>query len=181
MGCFMMSIRMLASQVMPKSLLVCFLSLMLVVAGCARDLSSDTYQDQNVSGVVLEGQVVSMRAVKVQSTDQLGKKSDTGTIGGGIAGAIAGSAIGGGRGAALAMIGGAIAGGALGSSVQNKLSKIDAIEYIVKVKGKNPNSNPSKDSNLLSVILDNKQIYQTHQKVYVIFSGDRIRLTPMNV
>ncbi len=147
-----------------------------LLTGCARDLSSNVYTDRATQGMAVEGVIVSMRPVTIQNTDKLGE-NQAGTIGGGVLGAAtAGSLIGRGNGSLVAAIGGAIAGAVAGAAIEGQLSKSQGIEYIVKVTGRNPMRNPSRNQSLVTVVQDNKELFSINQRVYVIYSGDRARL-----
>lgn len=100
-----------------------------LVNGCARDLSSSTYTSDSTLNIVLSGQIVSARQVKV-------KESDTVEAGGGaLLGGIGGAAIGGGStgGNRWAALGGAAAGAVFGAVAQNALGTTSGTEYIIKV------------------------------------------------
>jgi outer membrane lipoprotein SlyB len=156
-----------------------FITLSLFVTGCARDISSNVYKDNATSGIVLEGVVVSMRPVTVQSADKLGDNHNGRFAGGALGAVAAGSSIGNGGGSLVAAVGGAIIGAVIGAAVEGNLSKTEAMEYVVRVKGKNPMRNPSSDATLVSVVQSKKQLFSVNQHVYVIYNGDRARLVPL--
>lgn len=106
------------------------LSLFLVfnLCGCARDLASDTYTSDSTINIVLEGQVLSVRNVKIKESDRLADNS-TGALSGGVIGGVAGSRSGNSTSTLLA----AGAGALLGSATERALSTNNGIEYIVKI------------------------------------------------
>ncbi|AKJ41958.1 hypothetical protein SOASR032_05870 [Pragia fontium] len=103
----------------------------LSMAGCASNISSDSYSDQQVGQAsrTFAGTIVSSRVVNVEGNNEVG-----GLVGS-VAGGVAGSAIGGGfRANALGAIGGALLGGVLGSSVEKGVSQQKAIEYVIQTE-----------------------------------------------
>ena len=155
---------------------------LLMLSGCARNLDTNNYVSSSTSGVVLEGVVVSARAVTVSDTDRLGGNG-AGIIGGGIAGGVAGSTIGQGKGAVLGAVGGAAIGAVAGAVIQDQLSTSDGMEYIVKLKDENIGSpyktRPAAQSKteLISVVQGKDVVFSAGQKVYVIYNDDRPRMT----
>lgn len=103
--------------------------LVLSMAGCASNISSDSYKEGQVGQAsrTLAGVIISSRVVDVEGN------SGVGGLVGSAAGGVAGSAIGGGfRANALGAIGGALLGGVLGSSIEKDASKQQAIEYVIQ-------------------------------------------------
>ncbi|WP_347253042.1 glycine zipper 2TM domain-containing protein [Leminorella grimontii] len=129
--------------------------LVLSMAGCASNISSDSYKEGQVGQAsrTLAGVIVSSRVVDVEGN------SSVGGLVGSAAGGVAGSAIGGGfRANALGAIGGALLGGMLGSSVEKGASKQQAIEYVIQT-----------DSNgLITVAQGTDQPLAVGQRVLVI-------------
>lgn len=107
------------------------IALSLGITGCASNISSSAYSDQQVgqASQTYAGTIVSHRVVDVQG------KSEVGGLVGAAAGGVAGSAIGGGfRANALGAIGGALLGGLAGSAAESSLSKQQAIEYVIQTE-----------------------------------------------
>lgn len=172
----------------------------LVLTGCARNLSSNTYTESSVAGLVLEGTVVSARQVTIDNSDQL-QGNQAGLFAGGATGGIAGSTVGDGKGSALAAVGGAIAGALVGSMIQQELSTSRGVEYIVRLDkdqvdaAENSNVNytvsranvenqirgnikTNTKSELISIVQGEEQPIGVGQRVFVIYSDDRPRVVP---
>jgi len=175
------------------------------VASCSRNLSANNVVSTDEAGIVTEGTILSVRVVQISENDKL-EGNGMGLLGGGIVGGLAGSGIGKGSGQGVATAGAAIAGAALGAAIQQELGKSDGFEYIVKLDGKDneryadvriekevvENRNKIKDklkksintpdtqSNIISVVQGKDTVLAAGQKVYVIYSTDRIRLIPAN-
>ncbi|MCM1513129.1 MAG: hypothetical protein NC112_08510 [Oxalobacter formigenes] len=112
-----------------KTRILSLAAALLLVAGCAQNISSDTYSVSGAgkTGKVVPGVVVSARAVSVAGT------SKTGQTVGAAAGAAAGSAIGGStRAHILGAIGGALVGGIAGGAAEKGITAQDGTEYIVE-------------------------------------------------
>ena len=121
-------------QVIKMSSIFCFG--LLLMSGCARDISSDSYEETSLSGPASNSyacKVVSVRKVKVTASDSLDKNA-TGAIMGGVAGGVAGSMIGQGKGNTLATGLGALAGAVAGAYAEKKLKEQVAYEYVVELK-----------------------------------------------
>jgi len=78
---------------------------------------------------VLDGVVLSTRAVTVD-----GSQSGVGAAAGGVVGGIAGSSVGGRRESAIVGVLGAVAGGVAGNAIERGATKEDAIEILVQLK-----------------------------------------------
>jgi outer membrane lipoprotein SlyB len=177
----------------------------LTLSGCARNMDSGTYVSSDAAGVVVEGVVVSARPVTIKETDKL-QDNALGGLAGGVAGGAIGNTIGGGSGKTVATVGGAIGGAVLGAMIQDQLSSSDGMEYVVKVSKQNQNTDgrtyTSKDSisingskiqqkitdnldtnmktELISVVQGKDVVFQPGQRVYVIYTDGRPRLTAAN-
>jgi outer membrane lipoprotein SlyB len=101
---------------------------------CSKELSSDTYSDDEAGAVkqTYRGVIVNAREVTVKASDKLSDNT-LGVIGGGAAGGILGSQIGQGRGSTVGMVLGAIAGAFGGAAAQDKLSTQKGMEYVVEL------------------------------------------------
>jgi outer membrane lipoprotein SlyB len=162
-----------------------------IISGCARDLSSVTYTSDATLNIVLHGQVLSSRKVKIRESDKLeaGAGTAVGALGGGAA-AGAGS-----NGSMPAIIGGAVVGGIFGTVAERSLSSSTGIEYIVKVdtsklKGEYYEGSALMRNSLAAVkttgivtvvqALEKKEdaAIEPGQKVLIIVSEKRTRIIP---
>lgn len=109
----------------------CCLSL---IVGCARNISSSSYEDRTVGSVSdsYPCVVVNVRKVLVEGGDSL-EDNRLGAMGGAIAGGVLGNAIGGGRGRTISTVGGALAGGLGGAMAEKALKSQDGLEYTVRM------------------------------------------------
>lgn len=168
------------------------ITVMSLLSGCARDLSTNMYVSDSTMNLTLEGVVVSTRIVKIKNTDQLGNNS-VGALAGGATGAAIGSGAGSGSGTAVAMVGGAIAGGIAGAVIQDKLGQSTGYEYIVKVDASKIKDtyfegntamrhviSTARVNGLITVVQGKDTILSPGQKVYVIYSENRTRIIPAN-
>jgi outer membrane lipoprotein SlyB len=140
----------------------------LLLASCAREISSDVYASRQVGEVSMTyaGVIRSVRPVTVQQGEQL-EDNGLGIAGGGLAGGAVGSALG--RGKFLPTAAGAIAGAVAGSFAEKKLKQQTALEYIVDMD----------DGGMLTVVQGQDQVFGIGQPVYVITSqGGRSRIIP---
>ncbi|MDL2284923.1 hypothetical protein LJC19_07270 [Oxalobacter sp. OttesenSCG-928-P03] len=102
---------------------------LLLITGCAQNISSDAYSVEGTGKVsrTVPGVIVSARHVAVSGTNSTGRTVGAAT------GAVAGSAIGSGtRANILGAIGGALIGGIAGGLVEEGVTSQNAIEYIVQ-------------------------------------------------
>ena len=115
-----------------RSALILALVATLGMAGCASNLSGDTYSrgEARRAMVVKFATVQSVRLVKLEGT-----KSPVGTVAGGAIGGIAGSGVGGGRGSAVAGVIGAVAGGLAGSAIEEGVTRSQGVEVTVRLDG----------------------------------------------
>ncbi|MDR0677519.1 MAG: glycine zipper 2TM domain-containing protein [Holosporaceae bacterium] len=107
----------------------------LLVVGCARDISSSSYNARTVGAAssTYPCTVVSQRKIMVEEGEYL-EDNKTGGIMGAIAGGVLGNAMGGGRGRVVTTAAGALAGAAAGAYAEKKLKSQEGIEYIVKME-----------------------------------------------
>lgn len=182
--------------------LILALTILVMLPACQRNLSSNTYTSSSTAGLVLEGTIVSVRAVTINENDKL-EKNGMGMLGGGLAGGVAGSALGKGTGNAATTVGGALAGAVIGSMIQNELGKDEGFEYIIRVNKDNLTSDSktkkkvetrlsgakvadkitaetetSTKTELISVVQGKDVVLQAGQKVFIIYSDDRPRVVP---
>jgi outer membrane lipoprotein SlyB len=118
------------------SRIAALVAIMALLAGCGKDMSSNTYTSSGTSGKVLKGTIISMRAVKIKEHDKL-QDNTVGGLAGGALGAAGGSAVGNGSGSVAAAIGSAVVGAVAGAYLQDTLSTSDGVEYLVQLDNKN--------------------------------------------
>lgn len=173
-----------------------------VLSGCARDMGSNVYTSSAVTGKVIEGTVISARAVVIKDSDKLGDNT-MGMLGGGLIGGLGGNLLGKGKGNSLATAGGAIAGAAVGSMIQDRLSTSNGMEYVVRIapqyrseipttvnktvissgnqsvddEVKGATSVATTKTDLISVVQGADTVYTPGQKVLIMFNNDRPRIT----
>lgn len=176
--------------------------LVVLCAGCARNLSSSVHTQSATTGKVVEGVIVSARAVTVKAHDKLADNT-TGGLAGGVLGGVAGNSFGKGTGNAAATVGVGILGAVAGAFAEDALSTSDGIEYLVKISGKNPGKKTKKEveitkansvdrdiqkavetegieTDVIAVVQQDEQPFQAGQKVYVVFNDDRPRVIARN-
>ncbi|MGE8410109.1 MAG: glycine zipper 2TM domain-containing protein [Pseudomonas sp.] len=116
---------------MRKSVLLVasFMTMSLLLGGCASNLSGDSYSRDEARRVqtVRMGTIESLRPVKIEGT-----KTPIGGGAGAVVGGVAGSAVGGGRGSIVAAVIGAVAGGLAGSAAEEGLTRTQGVEITVR-------------------------------------------------
>ncbi len=175
---------------MKKSYIKIFsiLSLISLLAGCARDLSSSTYSSSSTLSLTLEGVVIDARQVTIKDNEKMSDNT-AGMLAGGVLGGVAGSGVGQGTGNDLAIVGGAIGGAIAGAAIEGALSKQKGIEYIVKVDTSKLKStyyegnaqmrsaiSAATTSGVITVVQAADNPVAVGQNVYVIFSDNRTRV-----
>lgn len=178
------------SKIFHKSII--FIILATFISGCARDLSSNVYSSDSTLSLTLEGEVVSVRPIKVKESERLSDNAG-GMAAGGIAGGVLGSTVGQGGGTTAAIVGGVIAGAVVGTILQDKLGESKGYEYLIKVDTSKIKSNyyegstamrnvisSAVTSGLITVVQGTDIVIREGQKVYVIFSDKRTRIIPAN-
>jgi len=136
-----------------------------VLAGCMTRESANVYSKHEAGReqLVRYATVDSVRKVTIQ-----GSQSGVGAVAGGVTGGVAGSGVGQGRGSAAAAVLGGVAGGALGNVAEEKMTRKDAFEIIVKL-----------DSGELRAIVQEADVeFQPGQRVKLVTSGGITRVTP---
>lgn len=142
--------------------------LLVVLAGCAGDLGSSSYDTSAAGKVnsVAEGVIINVREVKVSTQD-----GTVGQLAGGVAGGAAGSMIGGNSAVnVIGAVGGAVLGGYLGGKAQEGLSHQTGYEYVVRLDS----------GRAVTLTQGTDEKLSVGQKVYVLDanSGDRARIIP---
>ena len=180
-----------------------FIAAALLLTGCARDMSSNTYTAGATSGKVLEGKIISMRPVSIKESSRPGEGGFGGLAGAG-AGAAAGNAFGNGSGNTGAIVGGVIAGAIAGALIEDAINESEGMEYVVKLDKKHKRSAKSKtrktiqhrtndvevdddiemsidteaETDMVAVVQAADPQLSVGSKVLVIYSNDRPRLSP---
>ncbi|MBQ7673377.1 MAG: glycine zipper 2TM domain-containing protein [Alphaproteobacteria bacterium] len=108
---------------------------LLSIGGCARNISSSSYDARKVGAAseTYECVVVNVRKVAVEEGDYL-ENNMTGALMGAAAGGVLGNMIGGGRGRTAATVVGALAGAAGGAAAEKHLKSQEGLEYTVKLQ-----------------------------------------------
>ena len=139
--------------------------LAVVLGGCANS-DPDMISRDNVQTMsqVLDGVVLSVRQVTVD-----GSQSGVGGVVGGVVGAIGGSA-GSGVQRESQVLGllGAVAGAAAGNAAERLVTKEEAIEILVQLKG---------GERLAIVQAKGAQSFQTGDAVIIVTTGNKVRVT----
>jgi outer membrane lipoprotein SlyB len=87
-------------------------------------------EDAQRMSTVLDGVVISTRAVTVE-----GSQSGVGAAAGAVAGGVAGATVGGGRGSIVGGTLGAVAGGVAGNVIERQATREEAVEILVQLAG----------------------------------------------
>jgi outer membrane lipoprotein SlyB len=164
--------------------------LMIALSGCARDLSSSTYTADSTLSLTLQGEVLSVREIKIKNSDKL-ENNMLGGVAGGAMGAALGSGVGKGSGNTVAMVGGAILGGVVGAGAQQAFGTSKGYEYMIKVDTSGLNSDyyegspamraaiSSATTSGLITVIQGKDVYiPAGKKVFIVFSDNRTRVIP---
>jgi outer membrane lipoprotein SlyB len=132
-----------------------------LMSGCARQIASNVYKESHVGEAsrALKGVVVSMRVVRVDSSEKL-EENGMGLLGGGVAGGLIGSTVGKGGGKTAATALGAILGAVGGTLAERELNTQDAIEYVIKLS----------DGTMTSVVQAPEPALAVGQNVLVMIS-----------
>lgn len=105
-----------------------------LLAGCAKNISSDEYAEDDVGSITqtYKGVIIASRPVKVTGGDSL-SDNKAGAIGGGVAGGLLGSQLGQGRGSVVGLVVGAAAGALGGSLAEKGLKSQEGMEYTIEL------------------------------------------------
>ncbi len=135
-----------------------------LVAGCAGNISPNTYDSSEigVASKVVHGRIIAKRAVNI----------DNHTGAGGLAGATAGAAAGtmAGHNAATGVIGavgGAVVGGVVGHGVDKAVNRHRGYEYIIKLR----------NGSTVSIVQAEDLNVHVNQRVLIIY-GAKTRIIP---
>lgn len=139
---------------MKKILVVLMMAVFLTACGAGN--TNTTYRRSQIgkTGSTSTGVIVAMEVITTE-----GENTGLGTIAGGAAGAIAGSAIGGGRGSALAALGVGVAGAVAGNLIEKKILTDTAFEFLIQ---------EDKTGNVISVVQSNELGLQPGDHVIMV-------------
>jgi len=130
----------------------------IVLAGCAQNISPQTYSVGSVGQVnrTISATVISVREVNVAGTTGVGGSGGTAL------GAVAGSSLGSsGRDNLAGAIGGAIVGGLAGAAIEGNATKQKGMEYVVETE----------NGNLMTIVQGADNVFITGQKVLVLYGS----------
>lgn len=144
-------------------------TLFLLFCGCARNISSSSYDAQTVGSVseTYECVVVQVKKVMVEEGDYL-ENNHTGALMGGIAGGALGNAVGNGRGRTVSTVAGALIGSYGGAMAEKALKNQEGLEYIVRLTS----------GKLVTVVQGLDNPLYSGQTAYLIISKGRSRVIP---
>jgi outer membrane lipoprotein SlyB len=114
---------------MKNSFFLLFLLVATGLAGCASNLSGESYSRSEARAVqqVEYGVIEQLRPVKIEGT-----KTPIGSGAGAIVGGVAGSGVGGGRTRTVMAVIGAVAGGMAGAAIEEGVTRTRGVEITVK-------------------------------------------------
>ncbi|GHU10625.1 hypothetical protein FACS189449_00450 [Alphaproteobacteria bacterium] len=119
-------------KVLLLSIALC--GLVVIISGCARNISSSSYDARKIGATndTYECVVVKVRKVAVEEGDYL-EDNKTGALAGGLIGGLAGAQIGGGNARYATGAAGAVLGAVGGAMAEKALKSQDGLEYIVRL------------------------------------------------
>jgi outer membrane lipoprotein SlyB len=150
---------------MKNSLLLLLLLIATGIAGCASNLSGESYSRSEARTVqqVEYGIIEQLRPVKIEGT-----KTPIGSGAGAVVGGIAGSSVGGGRGSYVMAVIGAVAGGMAGAAIEEGVTRTQGVEITVKM-------NNGRTIAIVQVLSPNER-FAVGERVRVISSGQNARV-----
>jgi outer membrane lipoprotein SlyB len=136
-----------------------------LLVGCMTRESANVYgkHEAGREQLVRYATVDAVRKVVIQ-----GSQSGVGAVAGGVSGGVAGSGVGQGRGSATAAVLGGVAGGVIGNTVEEKMTRKDAFEIVVKLDS----------GELRAIVQEADQEFLPGQRVKLVTSGGITRVTP---
>jgi outer membrane lipoprotein SlyB len=169
------------------------LSLASTLAGCGRDLSTNTYTSDSTLNIVLKGKVVAKRDVTIKETEKLGDNTTGALAGGATGGLVAANS----SNNTAVIAGSAIVGGITGALVESALSTSKGVEYIVDIDRSDLQDNYYEGNRMIGNTLaavratgtitvvqakggKNEPVISEGQAVRVIVSEKRTRIIPAN-
>lgn len=153
---------------MKKVLLICTAAALL--AGCeTTSLSGDSYARTQTRQMqtVLEGTLISVRAVKISGT-----QTGTGVLAGAALGGVAGGGVGRGYGSVAAAVVGAVAGGVIGNTVEEKVTAKNGIELTVRLQ----------QGNTVAIVqeVSQNEVFRPGDRVHILYNANgEARVAPV--
>ncbi len=144
---------------------VAVLAIVTVLSGCAAPgFGGGSYSRDQArrEQTVRMGYVESVREVKLEGT-----RSGVGPAAGAVAGGVAGSAIGHGRGSAIAAIGGAVLGGLAGQAAEQGITAKRGVEVTVKLD----------NGQMVAVMQEADETFRPGDRVRILSDGATSRVT----
>ena len=141
-------------------LIASFAATVLLLGGCASNLSGDSYSRDEARTVqnVRMGTIEYLRPVQIEGT-----KSPVGAGAGAVVGGLGGSTIGGGTGSYVMAVIGAVAGGLIGAAAEEGLTRTQGVEITVR-----------EDDGTMRAYVQQVEEYQ------VFRVGQRVRIMTLN-
>lgn len=150
---------------MKNSLILIFLISVLGLAGCASNLSGESYSRAEARTVqqVEYGVIESLRPVKIEGT-----KTPIGSGAGAIVGGIAGSSVGGRKTGQVMAVIGAVAGGLAGAAIEEGVTRTQGVEFTIRME----------DGRTVAIVqaLSPNERFSVGDRVRVIYSGRNTRV-----
>lgn len=150
---------------MKNSLILIFLVSTLGLAGCASNLSGESYSRSEARTVqqVEYGVIESLRPVKIEGT-----KTPIGSGAGAIVGGIAGSSVGGRKTGQVMAVIGAVAGGLAGAAIEEGVTRTQGVEFTIRME----------DGRTVAIVqaLSPNERFSVGDRVRIIYSGKNTRV-----
>jgi len=148
-----------------KNSLLLLLLITIGLAGCASNLSGESYSRSEARTVqqVEYGVIEQLRPVKIEGT-----KTPIGSGAGAIAGGIAGSSIGGNTTSKVMAVIGAVAGGIAGAAIEEGVTRTQGVEITVKMEN-------GRTIAIVQALSPNEK-FSVGERVRVIYSGNNTRV-----
>ncbi len=150
---------------MKNSLILIFLVSTLGLAGCASNLSGESYSRSEARNVqqVEYGVIESLRPVQIEGT-----KTPIGSGAGAIVGGIAGSSVGGRKTSQVMAVIGAVAGGLAGAAIEEGVTRTQGVEFTIRME----------DGRTIAIVqaLSPNERFSVGDRVRIIYSGQNTRV-----
>ncbi len=145
--------------------LLLFLLAATALAGCASNLSGESYSRSEARTVqtVEYGIIEYLRPVQIEGT-----KTPIGGGAGAVVGGIAGSGVGGGKGSSVMTVIGAVAGGLAGAAIEEGVTRSQGVEITVKMD--------SGQSIAIVQALSPNERFSVGDRVRVLYGGQNTRV-----
>jgi outer membrane lipoprotein SlyB len=150
---------------MKNSLLLVALLTQFGLAGCASDLSGESYSRSEARTVqrVEYGTIEQLRPVKIEGT-----KTPIGSGAGALVGGIAGSSVGGKKTGQVMAVIGAVAGGMAGAAIEEGVTRTTGVEITVKMQN-------GRTIAIVQALSPNER-FSVGERVRVIYGGQNTRV-----